>query len=85
MKAMIEFPLELNLRIIGRQSSDFETQVKQVALLHVPELTVDDVWTRASSNGNYLSVIVHFTAQSRQHLEALCADLQGREDVLMVL
>jgi putative lipoic acid-binding regulatory protein len=40
---------------------------------------------RASRESNYLSVTVTFTAQSREHLDAIYAELNNHQRVIMVI
>ena len=52
---------------------------------HDPELDAGTLEKRLSNGGRYLSVTVTFTAQSREHLDAIYAELKGHERVLYLI
>jgi len=80
-----EFPCSFPLKAFGRNSDEFETLVVEIVRRHAPDLEVDAVSSRASSNGVYRSVTATFMAQSREQLDALYSELGSHEQVLMVL
>ena len=80
-----KFPCSFPLKAFGRNSDDFETLVVEIVRRHAPDLEADAVSSRTSSNGAYRSVTATFTAQSREQLDALYAELGGHDQVLMLL
>jgi len=54
-------------------------------MLHAPDLGEDAIKTRASAEGNYLSVTVTVNATSRKQLDAIYQDLVDCEAVIMAL
>ena len=52
---------------------------------HAPDLSEGAIHTRASGEGNYLSVTVVVKATSRAQLDAIYQDLVDCEDVIMAL
>ncbi len=82
---VFNFPCTFPLKVIGRNTADFEAFVVAVVQRHVPELDVSLVTSRVSSGNAYLSVTVTFIASSREQLDALYSDLGQHEQVLMLL
>jgi putative lipoic acid-binding regulatory protein len=85
MKDVFNFPCTFPLKVIGRNTADFEAFVIAVVRRHVPKLDVNLVTSRTSSGNAYLSVTVTFIASSREQLDALYSDLGQHEQVLMLL
>ena len=84
-KDVFNLPCTFPLKVIGRNTADFEAFVIAIVQRHVPELDVSLVTSRASSQNAYLSVTVTFIASSREQLDALYSDLSRHEQVLMLL
>lgn len=82
---VLEFPCHFPIKVMGRQSADFDAQVVAIVRRHVRDLAESAVSSRASRNGNYLSVTVTIEAHSRAQLDAIYLDLTSCPDFLMVL
>ena len=52
---------------------------------HAPETHDDDVSSRPSAKGNYLSITVVIEAQGKEHLQTLFMDLKTLPAVKLVL
>ena len=81
----IEFPCDYPIKVIGDVQQDAVAQIIRVVRQHAPEVTPDQVNTRASRNGNYQSVRVVIRATGEPQLRALHADLMALASVRMVL
>jgi putative lipoic acid-binding regulatory protein len=79
------YPCLFPMKIIGESSADFESEVLSVLRMHVGEITEGSIGRKRSSGGKYLSLTVQITAQSREHVERLYAELNARECVIMVI
>ncbi len=84
-KAVLEFPTDYPIKIIGRPSDEFRTRVHAVVLRHAPGLEAERVSERLSGNGNFLSISYMLLAESREQVEALTAELRVCDGVMMLL
>jgi putative lipoic acid-binding regulatory protein len=84
-KPELDFPLLLPLRIIGENLDDFEPFVIAIVRRHVPDLLEENILHNLSGGNKYRSVSVEFIAQSREQVDALCAELASHKRVLMIL
>lgn len=80
-----KFPCAYPIKAIGHYADDFADIVLEILQRHDPELDAGTLEKRTSNGGRYLSVTVTFTAQSREHLEAIYAELKGHERVLYLI
>ncbi len=81
----LEFPCRFPLKTIGKNNSDFESVVVEIVRRHVRELKDEEISSRMSRDGKYLSVTTTFTAESREQLDGLYYELSSHEQVMMVL
>lgn len=81
----IEFPCRYPIKVIGNASEGATGEVLAIVREHAPEITADDVNTRHSKHGNYVSVRVTIQAQSEAQLRTLHEALIAHDSVRMVL
>lgn len=84
-KALLEFPCDFPIKIMGRAGDDFEALVVGIVRGHAPDLGEGAVRTRDSSGGKYVSVTVTVRATSRRQLDDIYRELTACEQVLMAL
>lgn len=84
-KSLLEFPCEFPLKVIGKNTGDFQTRMVEIVRRHAPDLRDDAVTNRLSTDGKYISITATFTAESRDQLDALYYELSSHELVAMVL
>ncbi len=82
---IFEFPTPFNLRVMGKDEDDFKGLVFMIVKRHIPELQENALTTHPSSEGRFISVVVPFTALSKDQLDAIYMDLSKEKRVLMVL
>lgn len=82
---LLKFPCDFPIKVMGRESKDFEADVRAIFERHLGRLDPAQVNTRPSSSGNFLSVTVTFRAESQEQLDALYRDLTSNEKVLFCL
>lgn len=80
-----EFPCDFPIKAFGHDTGDFDELVLELVSRHAPELTRDQLTTRSSSGGRYLSVTVHLRAESRDQLDRIYQSLSAHERVLAAL
>jgi putative lipoic acid-binding regulatory protein len=84
-QALLEFPCDFPLKVMGHAAGDFDALVVEIVLRHVATLREDAVQRRASKQGTYVSVTVTVQAESQAQLDNLYRELSGHSRVLMVL
>lgn len=82
---LLRFPCDFPIKVMGRVSGNFESEVLGIFQRHLGNLDNAEVSARPSSSGNFLSVTVVFRAQSQEQLDALYRDLTDHEQVLFCL
>ncbi len=81
----IEFPCDYPIKVIGDVTDNSVSEIIEVVRRHAPEVTPDQVSTRASRNGNYQSVRVRIIATGEEQLKSLHQALLSIDSVRMVL
>ena len=81
----IEFPLNISLRVVGRNTSSFTSLVILLIRRHVPDVEEDGVGHRYSQDDNYVSVIVPLVLESREQFDAVYRELAAHEQIIMVI
>jgi putative lipoic acid-binding regulatory protein len=84
-ESLLTFPCEFPIKVMGRSSETFETEVVGIVRKHTPDLSEDAVTSRASGKGNYIAVTVIVTATSKEQLDNIYLELNAHEDVMMTL
>lgn len=82
---LLQFPTEFPIKIMGRDSDDFEQVVVAIFAQHLDDIDAATVQKRPSSSGNFVSVTVTFTATSKQQVDAIYQALTDHEQVLFCL
>jgi uncharacterized protein len=81
----LQFPCEFPIKAMGKNGCNLDMVVVEIVRRHVPDLTEGAVHSRASTQGNYVSVTVVVNATSRAQLDAIYQDLVACETVIMAL
>ena len=84
-ETLLEFPCEFPIKIMGRESSDFQALARELVEKHTGPLSDDAVATSLSRKGNFVSVTVTVSAQSQQQLDDIYRELTAHDEVLMAL
>ncbi len=83
--ALLEFPCDFPIKVMGRRESGFAQTVMEIVLRHVPDFDPATTEMRPSRQGKYLSVTCVLRATSREQLDALYRELCDHPAVVMVL
>jgi putative lipoic acid-binding regulatory protein len=83
--ALLSFPCEFPLKVIGRNNAEFRSLVLGIVQKHVGALAPSQIEERPSKDRNYLSLTCTFQATSRAQLDALYTELTACERILIVL
>ena len=81
----LKFPCDFPIKAMGKSDCSLDTIVVGIVRRHAPDLGEGAIKTRASANGNYLSITVTVNATSRKQLDAIYQDLVDCEAVIMAL
>lgn len=84
-ETLLEFPCRFPIKAMGKDEDEFVAHVLNLITPHFPEISDDDIHTRPSSGGKYISVTVTVTATSKLQLDAIYYALTDSERVLMAL
>ena len=82
---LLEFPCRFPIKAMGKHDDEFVAHVLNLVTPHFPEICEDDIRTRPSKGGKYISVTVTVTAISKLQLDAIYYSLTDSERVLMAL
>lgn len=80
-ETLFEFPCEFPIKAMGRTCDELEIAVLEIINRHVDDLPEGAIRMRPSRNGNYTSITITITAQSKDQLDAIYMDLTACEHV----
>ncbi|MFT5506271.1 MAG: putative lipoic acid-binding regulatory protein [Gammaproteobacteria bacterium] len=81
----LDFPEAYPLKVIGKPTAQFETEIVELVRARCPQAEHIEVASKQSRGGKYISLTVTFTAYSRQQLEDIYRDLYESGLVVMTL
>lgn len=84
-KELLEFPCEFPIKVMGRDTEDFQKVVLGIFGRHLDDVETASISTRPSGSGNFVSITVTFEAQSKVQVDAIYQDLTDHELVLFCL
>jgi len=79
------FPCSFPIKLMGRQTSEFQRTVRALVERHTGPLDDDAIQSSLSRNGRFVSVTITVIAESRQQLDDIYRDATAHDDVLMAL
>lgn len=82
---IFDFPCDFPIKIMGRSDCELETLVVEIINKHITDEASNNVSTRPSGKGNFLSVTVTIKASSREQLDNIYIELTACKEVLMAL
>ena len=83
--AVLAFPCEFPIKVMGRRERRFAQQVTEIVRRHAPDFESATIEMRPSRQGKYLSLTCIVRATSREQLDALYQDLCDHPSVVLVL
>ncbi|HKJ18348.1 MAG TPA: DUF493 domain-containing protein [Xanthomonadales bacterium] len=84
-KSLLEFPSRFPIKAMGRQSEEFEANVREIIFRHAQLWPDEEVKLQPSRAGNFLSVTMVIEALSQAQLDAIYQELTDSELVIMAL
>lgn len=85
LEALMEFPVDFPLKVMGRRVDGFAQAIADLITSHAPGFDPATMELRPSSQGTWLSLTVVVRVESRAQLEALYRDIAGHPLVRIVL
>jgi putative lipoic acid-binding regulatory protein len=82
---LLEFPCAFPIKAMGKNVSGFEQHISGIVFEHAEIFPGEQVRSRPSGSGKFLSVTVTINALSREQLDLIYEDLTACEKVLMAL
>lgn len=82
---LLEFPCRFPIKAMGKDEDEFVAHVLNLVSPHFPGLCENDIHTRPSKGGTYISVTITVTATSKLQLDAIYYALTDSDRVLMAL
>jgi putative lipoic acid-binding regulatory protein len=82
---LLVFPCDFPVKIIGRSSASFLTDISNIIRKHYPNIQDNAIAHQYSQQGTYLSITVMIHALDQETLNALYSDLTQHPDIQMVL
>lgn len=83
--ALLQFPTDYPIKVVGRASDSLRARIDAVFSAHVPDLDPSRISERLSGNGNFQSITYTIRAVSAAQVTALAIDLKSCPDVLIVI
>lgn len=83
-QSLLEYPTEFPIKALGRKHPEFRDQVLEIVSVHAVVDPESGVREQTSSNGNFVSITITFTAESQDQVDAIYQSLHDHELVLMV-
>ena len=84
-ETLLKFPCVFPIKIMGRESSEFQTLARSLVEKYTGPLTDEAVVNSLSRNGTFVSVTITVEATSQQQLDDIYNELTSHDEVLMAL
>jgi len=79
------YPCQFPIKVIGENSEKLAEIIIKVMSTFSEEIHPDEMSTKPSKNGKYLSITFKIVAKSREQIEQIYAALNAQKEVNMVL
>ncbi len=84
-KAILEFPCQFPIKIMGRDHALFHEVARAIVTRHAGDIHDDAIRQAASRKGNFISITITIEATSQQQLDGIYRELSAHEEVLVAL
>ncbi len=84
-KSLIQFPCDFPIKIIGKKTELFATEINQITRKHFPNTSDEAIIYQESQYGNYVSLTITVFVHDQQSLDGLYQELTKHPDIKMVL
>ena len=84
-ETLLEFPCRFPIKMMGRDREAFHRAALELVESYAGAIPEEDVSTSSSSKGNFVSITVTFTAESKAQVDTIYQTLHDHDLVLMVI
>jgi len=84
-ETLFDFPCEFPIKAMGKSGPELEMAVLEIISRHVPDLPEGAIRLNASKGGNYTSITITITAESKAQLDGIYLELTACEHVLYAI
>jgi uncharacterized protein len=81
----MDFPRVFPVKVMGANQDDFESLVLSIIQKHAVVVGDEEVVSRLSRNGRFVSLTVRINAENQEQLDNIYRELSAHERVLMML
>lgn len=81
----ISFPCPFPIKVVGKNTPEFETKVLGIIRKNVPDLGESAISERMSKDRNYLAITININATSQEQLDQIYRELSESPEVIMAL
>ena len=85
IEALLEFPCDFPIKVIGQPHAQFETTVAELVSRHIDHFDPTQISSNQSRTGRFISLTVNVRVQRRAQLQDLYMALADHEMVRMVI
>jgi uncharacterized protein len=82
---VMEFPCRFPIKAMGKAEDGFDILVVGIVRKHAPDLSENEVKSRLSQGGTYISITVTVEAESKTQLDNIYLELTSHEKILWAL
>ena len=82
---ILTFPCDFPIKAMGKVSDDFNLIVLEIVRRHAPDIEENDIKTRLSKGGRFVSITVTVRATSKSQLDSIYMDLTAHDAIIMAL
>ena len=84
-ETLLEFPCDFPVKMMGRESAEFRTTVRELVEKHTGPLDDGAIESSLSRNERFVSVTITVRAESQEQLDNIYREVTAHDDVLMAL
>lgn len=84
-ETLFEFPCEFPIKAMGKTGPELEVAVLEIINRHVDDVPESAIKLQQSKGGNYTSITITITAQSKTQLDNIYIELTACEHVLYAI
>ncbi|MBK5939670.1 YbeD family protein [Halochromatium roseum] len=80
-ETLLRFPCRFPIKAMGRTEAGIESILIEIIERHAPDTSKDELRSRPSRNGNWVSVTIEIEAHSKGQLDAIYRELSEHAQI----
>ncbi len=84
-QALIDFPCDFTIKVMGKAAADFENLVRTLLDEHIDDIERVNITHQLSKAENYISLSITVNVNSREQLDNIYRSFTAHDDILYVL